>query len=133
MSVGQSRAPLIASAVTFLRDPSTNGSPLAQRIGFLESKGLTPQEIELAMQQASSGLGPGQGQGNNSALMYGNRGGRMTREYERDWRDWFIMSVVGGSVGYLAIKLAQVSALGPSWMRWAGSLACSATNIRAEA
>lgn len=34
---------------------------------------------------------------------------RMQREYERDWRDWFIMAVVGGTVGYVAVKLAQVS------------------------
>ena len=95
MSTSGNRGPLIASAVSFLRDPSTAQSPLAQRIGFLESKGLTSQEIELAMQQAAS-----QQQLN---------GTMMIREYERDWRDWFIMTVVGGSVGYLAVKLAQVS------------------------
>lgn len=39
----------------------------------------------------------------------GQRGMRMQREYERDWRDWFIMAVVGGTVGYVAVKLAQVS------------------------
>lgn len=36
-------------------------------------------------------------------------GGFRGREFERDWRDYFIMSVVGGGVGWLAVKLAQVS------------------------
>ncbi|ORY52726.1 peroxisomal membrane anchor protein conserved region-domain-containing protein [Leucosporidium creatinivorum] len=94
------RAPLIASAVTFLRDPSTASSPLAQRIGFLESKGLTPAEIEQALAQANSSAGPVGSYG-------GPHGMRMQREYERDWRDWFIMAVVGGTVGYVAVKLAQ--------------------------
>jgi len=96
------RAPLIASAVSFLRDPSTASSPLAQRIGFLESKGLTPAEIEQALAQANSSAGPVGAYG-------GPQGMRMQREYERDWRDWFIMAVVGGTVGYVAVKLAQVS------------------------
>lgn len=96
------RAPLISSAVFFLRDPSTANSPLAQRISFLESKGLSPQEIEQAISQAN---GPAQQQ----PYYAGPRGGRMSREYERDWRDWFIMAVVGGSVGWVALKLAQVS------------------------
>lgn len=99
-----SRAPLIASAVSFLRDPTTASSPLAQRIGFLESKGLTPQEIEQALTQANSSAGPVGAYGGG----VGQRGMRMQREYERDWRDWFIMAVVGGTVGYVAVKLAQV-------------------------
>lgn len=112
--VMSSRAALISSAVSFLRDPSTAQSPLAQRIGFLESKGLTPQEIELALSQANGSHNSGismtpyaQGGGPHGRMM---AGGMMAREYERDWRDWFIMAVVGGSVGYVATKLAQVSA-----------------------
>ncbi|GAA5887594.1 hypothetical protein JCM16303_001441 [Sporobolomyces ruberrimus] len=97
------RAALLSSAVSFLRDPSTASSPLAQRIAFLESKGLNQQEIEQALSAANGGpLMPQQQQ------FGGRRGaGRMGREFERDWRDWFIMSVVGGGVGWLAIKLAQ--------------------------
>lgn len=109
MSSNSARQPLIASAVNFLRDPTTAQSPLAQRIGFLESKGLTPQEIEMAMQQASQGIMPSNNSNGGGHMYGGGRSRMMTREYERDWRDWFIMTVVGGSVGYLAIKLAQVS------------------------
>ncbi|SCV72929.1 BQ2448_6854 [Microbotryum intermedium] len=106
-----SRTALISSAVNFLRDPTTASSPLAQRIGFLESKGLTPQEIEVALAQANGSAsplgtgmrmgGPQQQQQQQQHMM------AMTREYERDWRDWFIMAVVGGTVGYVAAKLAQ--------------------------
>lgn len=92
------RASLVSSAVSFLRDPTTSHSPLAQKIAFLESKGLNQQEIEQAL-----ALSNGQRAGGGG---FGGVGGR---EFERDWRDWFIMSVVGGGVGWLAIKLAQVS------------------------
>ncbi|GAA6008315.1 hypothetical protein JCM11491_004433 [Sporobolomyces phaffii] len=94
------RATLLSSAVSFLRDPSTSSSPLAQRIAFLESKGLNQQEIEQALAAAHAHGGP---LVPNQQLPYGAR----AREFERDWRDWFIMSVLGGGVGWLAVKLAQ--------------------------
>ncbi|GAA5915277.1 peroxisomal membrane protein PEX14 [Sporobolomyces salmoneus] len=99
------RASLISSAVSFLRDPSTASSPLAQRIAFLESKGLNQQEIEQALQAANGGPLVMSSHGNAGMGMRGARAGQ--REFERDWRDWFIMSVVGGGVGWLAVKLAQ--------------------------
>ncbi|GAA5855145.1 hypothetical protein JCM9279_001968 [Rhodotorula babjevae] len=109
------RAQLIASAVSFLRDPATASSPLAQRIAFLESKGLSQPDIELALQQAGSGQsgpappypgarGPYSAAGPHSSSPYG---ANHLNEFQRDWRDWFIMGVVGGSVGWLAVKLAQ--------------------------
>ncbi|GAA6002653.1 Pex14p [Rhodotorula paludigena] len=114
------RAQLLQSAVSFLRDPSTASSPLAQRIAFLESKGLSQPEIEQALQQAGPAPpGPGASgyPGPTSSLtryaggpgaragMYGP--GAMVAEYQRDWRDWFIMGVVGGGIGWLTVKLAQ--------------------------
>ncbi|GAA5941962.1 hypothetical protein JCM1841_001872 [Sporobolomyces salmonicolor] len=102
---GGDRAPLLASAVSFLRDPSTSSSPLAQRIGFLESKGLTPAEIQHALAAAATagggGMAWGERRGGGAGVM------ARTREFERDWRDWFIMGVVGGGVGWLAVKLAK--------------------------
>lgn len=92
------RQQLIQSAVSFLRDPSAASSPLAQRIAFLESKGLTAPEIEHSLALASS-ASPGGAQGYGRPLS--------TREFERDWRDWFIMGVVGGAVGWLAFKLVN--------------------------
>ncbi|KAG5648051.1 hypothetical protein DXG03_007086 [Asterophora parasitica] len=46
------RQELIQNAVAFLADPKSQGSPLAQRIQFLEAKGLTPPEIDIALKQA---------------------------------------------------------------------------------
>lgn len=95
----------MSSAVSFLRDPSTANSPLAQKVAFLESKGLNQVEIEQALQAANGGP---------LSLVHphhahGRGGGLGVAEFERDWRDWFIMSVIGGGVGWLAVKLAQVS------------------------
>ncbi|POY73085.1 hypothetical protein BMF94_3923 [Rhodotorula taiwanensis] len=111
------RAQLVASAVSFLVDPQTGSSPLAQRIAFLESKGLSQNEIQVALQQASQQQGGAVqpraygGTGNGGAagpIMYGRPGGQQGGfEYQRDWRDWFVMAVVGGGVGWLAVKLAQ--------------------------
>ncbi|TNY19338.1 peroxisomal membrane anchor protein conserved region-domain-containing protein [Rhodotorula diobovata] len=108
------RAQLLASAVSFLRDPATASSPLAQRIAFLESKGLSQPDIELALQQAGNSAPappyPGAIAGGRPPYPtqahspYGPGG---INEFQRDWRDWFIMSVFGGGVGWLAVKLAQ--------------------------
>ncbi|GAA6021937.1 hypothetical protein JCM10207_002606 [Rhodosporidiobolus poonsookiae] len=116
-SSSSDRAALLTSAVSFLRDPSAASSPLAQKIAFLESKGLTQPEIQTALAQAamSGGGGAAGGAGGYAPppqrygagyAPYGPQPGGM-REYEKDWRDWFIMGVVGGGVGWLAVKLAQ--------------------------
>ncbi|KAJ3288315.1 peroxisomal membrane protein pex14 [Rhizoclosmatium sp. JEL0117] len=44
----------VALAVKFLVDPKVSSAPLAKRISFLESKGLTSAEIEAALKEASS-------------------------------------------------------------------------------
>ncbi|KAI8808470.1 peroxisomal membrane anchor protein conserved region-domain-containing protein [Cladochytrium replicatum] len=53
------RDDLIESAVRFLKDPKVQSSPLAKRISFLETKGLTSAEIEeaLARMNGSSASG----------------------------------------------------------------------------
>ncbi len=43
------RFELLNTAVNFLSDPAVAASPLSRRLAFLEQKGLTPQEIELAL------------------------------------------------------------------------------------
>lgn len=49
------RSELIATAVTFLKDPQVQAAPLSKRLAFLESKGLTQQEIDLALSRSSGG------------------------------------------------------------------------------
>ncbi|GAA98833.1 uncharacterized protein L969DRAFT_95511 [Mixia osmundae IAM 14324] len=103
-----SRAELVQSAVSFLRDPSVAQSPIANRISFLTAKGLTQSEIDEAMRQANATgyAGPS----SNNAYASQPRYGQMSvipQDQGRDWRDWFIMTVIGGSVGYLTIALAR--------------------------
>ncbi|KAJ3719849.1 peroxisomal membrane anchor protein conserved region-domain-containing protein [Lentinula raphanica] len=94
------REELIRNAVAFLSDPKSQSSPLAQRIQFLESKGLTPPEIDLAVRQAS----------NQSAATPYHPGfppayGLPYSSQQWDWRDYFITAVVSGTVVYGAISL----------------------------
>ncbi|KAJ7293654.1 hypothetical protein C8J57DRAFT_1429415 [Mycena rebaudengoi] len=95
------RTELIRNAVVFLNDPNTRASPLAQRIQFLEAKGLTPSEIDLAVRQAAQGSAssytPSYAQSPYPVL------GPLP--YRWDWRDYFITAVVSGTVTYGAVAL----------------------------
>lgn len=95
------RNDMVSSAVTFLRDQSVASSPLAKRIAFLEAKGLTQREIDEALRQAST-------YASSSPASAYPRYSTPAQQQGRDWRDWFIMTVVGGSVGYLVVALARV-------------------------
>ncbi|WAQ89327.1 hypothetical protein PtA15_11A14 [Puccinia triticina] len=101
VTMASNRDSLISSAVGFLQDPTVASSPLAKRIAFLESKGLTSSEIEEALRRASS-LGTTQ-----NAFAAGYRGPYQADRDATDWRDWFVMTVIGGGVGYLLINLAK--------------------------
>lgn len=92
----------VASAVSFLRDPSVRDSPLSKKLAFLESKGLSPQEIDAALRQ--SGNVPAF---TTQQLPYGQP---PLQQRQPDWRDWFIMATVGGAVGTVAYSLARVRA-----------------------
>ncbi|KAJ4489330.1 hypothetical protein C8J55DRAFT_450376 [Lentinula edodes] len=96
------REELIRNAIAFLSDPKSQSSPLAQRIQFLEAKGLTPPEIDLAVRQASNQSG---------AIPY-NPGfppafGSPYSAQQWDWRDYFITAVAAGTVLYGAVSLFQ--------------------------
>lgn len=124
------RQDMVASAVSFLQDPKVQQSSVSQRVSFLESKGLSPDEIDEALRQTGSSgaitagaaaqAGPShnvyaQGQGYAQGPVYYNNGGmppygmaqQQPPRYDRDWRDWFIMAVVSGTVGYGLIALAR--------------------------
>ncbi|KAK2825453.1 hypothetical protein Q7C36_019380 [Tachysurus vachellii] len=51
---GPPREALIATAVKFLQNPKVRQSPLATRKAFLKKKGLTDEEVELAIQRSGS-------------------------------------------------------------------------------
>ncbi|CAG8973492.1 hypothetical protein HYALB_00002817 [Hymenoscyphus albidus] len=108
------REDIVASAVTFLQDPSVSGSPIESRIAFLQSKNLTQEEVDTALARANgesvppvnqSGYAPPPQINRQAQPNYGNY-----QQYplqppppelpKRDWRDWFIMATVMGGVGY---------------------------------
>lgn len=109
------RQEMVSSAISFLSDPKVQSSSLGQRVAFLESKGLNTSEIEEALRQSgmTSGVqqGPPQGQQqiyhaqHHPSALYPHP----PPQNGRDWRDWFIMAVISGAVGYGVISLARVS------------------------
>jgi peroxin-14 len=115
---------MVASAVSFLNDTKVQQSSVSQRVSFLESKGLSPDEIDEALRQtgasgaiqagASAHAGPSHNvyaaQSPQQAVYYNGGYNNMPpvqAHHDRDWRDWFIMAVVSGTVGYGIIQLAR--------------------------
>jgi len=116
------REELVASAVTFLRDPSVASSPLDKRIAFLQSKNLTQEEIDISLARASEdSSGTSSAQSQNASYYpppqqsshrrppqnypypynpYGEWQPQPPEVPRRDWRDWFIMATVIGGAGY---------------------------------
>lgn len=115
------RQDMVASAVSFLSDPKVQSATMSQRVSFLESKGLRPHEIDEAIRQSGQGAmsapGPSQygayAQGPPAPYYgpgaYGAPYAPQPNQQGRDWRDWFIMAVVSGTIGYGVISLAKVS------------------------
>ncbi|KAF2133407.1 hypothetical protein P153DRAFT_381837 [Dothidotthia symphoricarpi CBS 119687] len=113
------REEIIASAVSFLQDPSVASAPLEKRIAFLQSKNLTQEEVDVSLARAaedpSQPSSPAQSSAppNNayrpppSAPAYGSYPPQgywqpppPPEPPKRDWRDYFIMATVMGGVGY---------------------------------
>ncbi|KAH0533910.1 hypothetical protein FGG08_007472 [Glutinoglossum americanum] len=120
------REDLVVSAVTFLQDPGVSSSPLEKRIGFLQSKNLTQEEIDTALARAGEGSSVFSTSGTATpstpaSSNYGYQGPQVMRQSadarsgyqggywpqqpppqlpKRDWRDWFIMATMTGGVGY---------------------------------
>ncbi|CAO1612788.1 unnamed protein product [Parajaminaea phylloscopi] len=124
-AVAAPRQEMISSAISFLQDPKVASSSVAQRIAFLESKGLTSGEIDEALGRSGvvGGNGPGApppqqhqqpyAYAQASQQPYGPRAlypPHMAQQQagpSRDWRDWFIMAVVSGTIGYGVVALAR--------------------------
>ncbi|KAI7907041.1 peroxisomal membrane anchor protein conserved region-domain-containing protein [Cokeromyces recurvatus] len=115
------REDLISSAVSFLSDPKVQSAPLAKKISFLESKGMTSDEIEEAMARSN-----GKSTSAISATTANTnipQGGMMVQQQPGmalqhvpppipprlgyDWRDIFIAAVLAGGVGYGVWTLAK--------------------------
>lgn len=103
---------LINSAVTFLQDPKVADAPIAKRIAFLESKGLTQDQVTIALQKAQQQ--PSTAPTTASSAPYTPPIPYASYQQQappplpqRDWRDWFIMAVVSGGFSWAAYTLAK--------------------------
>ncbi|KAH7915816.1 peroxisomal membrane anchor protein conserved region-domain-containing protein [Hygrophoropsis aurantiaca] len=104
------RQELVRNAVSFLSDFSTQQAPLAQRVQFLEAKGLTGPEIEDAMKQAAN-----QTSGPAPRFQPSLYQSSYPQTYPQspyppipqqwDWRDYFITAVISGTITYGAVSL----------------------------
>ncbi|KAJ3076618.1 hypothetical protein HDU98_001627 [Podochytrium sp. JEL0797] len=90
----------VAMATNFLLDPSVASAPLAKRVAFLESKGVSGDEIKAAMQRV--GAGP------SSApplpplpIQY------QQVQPQRDWRDVSLALIGAAGFGFGVWHLAQ--------------------------
>ncbi|KAL1921816.1 uncharacterized protein VTP21DRAFT_10458 [Calcarisporiella thermophila] len=120
------REDLVQQAVKFLQDPKVQTSPLAKKVSFLESKGMTSDEIEEAVSRASGKSSSpttttttvtqanSPGASNVPPGMAAAPGGQMVPYAmapplppRRDWRDVFIACVVAGGFGYGVWTLAK--------------------------
>ncbi|KAF9154120.1 peroxisomal membrane protein pex14 [Linnemannia schmuckeri] len=123
------REDILASAVKFLQDPKVQASSLGKKVAFLESKGLTSEEIEEAMQRAngtapaaapsavSTALVPGQPQ--QQMMPYPGQQVMMAPPPlppKYDWKDMFIAAVVAGGFSYGMWQVAK-KVVGPK-LQW---------------
>ncbi|GAV51548.1 hypothetical protein ZYGR_0AF00190 [Zygosaccharomyces rouxii] len=114
MSAGiqDDRKPLFDSAVSFLSDPSVKDAPLTKKIEFLQSKGLTQQEVELALKESQQGYQAlpqnVNSNKNTDAASVSRELDRSSLMYEavppplprRDWKDYFIMATATAGLFY---------------------------------
>ncbi|KAH7053776.1 peroxisomal membrane anchor protein conserved region-domain-containing protein [Linnemannia elongata] len=123
------REDILASAVKFLQDPKVQASSLGKKVAFLESKGLTSEEIEEAMQRAN-GTAPAAGAAVSQALVPGQSQQQQMVPYpgqqvmmappplppKYDWKDMFIAAVVAGGFSYGMWQVAK-KVVGPK-LQW---------------
>ena len=120
------REDLIQSATSFLSDPKVQSATLAKKVSFLESKGMTTEEIEEAMARIN-GKSSGAGGVATTALSAPQAAGSLTghatsqvpagaivqappvpQRPSYDWRDIFVAAVLAGGIGYGIWTLAKV-------------------------
>ncbi|CAO3687639.1 unnamed protein product [Rhizopus microsporus] len=108
------REDLISSAISFLSDPKVQSAPLAKKVSFLESKGITSEEIEEAMARvngksaAVTTTTTTVGNPQPGTVMYPAAvPPPVPTRPSYDWRDIFIAAVLAGGVGYGVWTLAK--------------------------
>ncbi|KAI9282276.1 peroxisomal membrane anchor protein conserved region-domain-containing protein [Sporodiniella umbellata] len=104
------REELITSAISFLSDPKVQSAPLAKKVSFLESKGMTSEEIEEAMSRANGK--PSTSVTTTTVSQPGVPARNVVAppvpmRPSYDWRDIFIAAVLAGGVGFGVWNLAK--------------------------
>ncbi|RKF58501.1 Peroxisomal membrane protein PER10 [Golovinomyces cichoracearum] len=110
------RENIVASAkahiLTFyvvLQDPNVAGSPIENRIAFLQSKNLTKEEVDTALSRSNCGVSLSSvahlQNPQHTVQQIPTSGGHQQFLWQppppnRDWRDWFIMATVLSGLGY---------------------------------
>ncbi|KAI8368992.1 peroxisomal membrane anchor protein conserved region-domain-containing protein [Blakeslea trispora] len=106
------REELITSAISFLSDPKVQSAPLAKKVSFLESKGMTSEEIEEAMSRANGKPATTTTTNQPAGIvvqpgMIQHAPPPVPARPAYDWRDIFIAAVLAGGVGYGVWTLAK--------------------------
>ncbi|OUM69424.1 hypothetical protein PIROE2DRAFT_23069, partial [Piromyces sp. E2] len=105
------RENLVSSATSFLKDPKVQKAPLAKRVAFLESKGLTQEEIKEALSRAD-------GNASQSNAVVATAAGSVGPQLPPNpymqivqpppkylgWKDYFIGTAIIGGVSYALYK-----------------------------
>lgn len=117
------REDLIQSAVSFLTDPKVQSAALTKKVSFLESKGMTSEEIEEAMSRANGKAPSATTTTAAAAPVATQQPGGAVVPYNTavatqpppvparpsyDWRDVFIAAVLAGGATYGLWTLAKV-------------------------
>ncbi|RKP04385.1 peroxisomal membrane anchor protein conserved region-domain-containing protein [Thamnocephalis sphaerospora] len=127
------REDLLQSAVNFLKDPKVQSASMGKKVSFLESKGLTSEEIQEAVRRSGTGGGDASAVAAPAvpATPMAVAPGQVPAGYgpvmmhappppppALGWKDYFIAAVVVGGVGYGAAMLAK-RYIGPAFS-WPG-------------
>ncbi|ODV70860.1 uncharacterized protein CYBJADRAFT_166849 [Cyberlindnera jadinii NRRL Y-1542] len=124
--MSSTREELIANAVSFLKDAQVSSSPLEKKVEFLESKGLTKEEIEEAMKRsqesvdrsppAQSSSGTQSSSGSEQGVQSYHQQAHSAPQYytpapppvpEKDWKDYFIMATATVGVGFALYEITK--------------------------
>lgn len=93
----------INNAVNFLKDPKVQAAPLTKRISFLETKGLTQDEIQEALTRTNNPTTV------SPASLPHHSPQQMIQPY--NWKDYTLAAISVAGLGYTGAALAQVSAI----------------------
>lgn len=103
------RDEVVADAVQFLNHPDTAHASLGKRVEFLESKGLTPEEIEESLKRAQGVSSDNQATSTKQVTLPVQPA--YMREPppipQRNWKDYFVMATVSVGVAYGLYEVAK--------------------------